>query len=295
MADSDLTVEVFQVLRNVFFDKSARPIEFALRPKQNTQDDPLDEYIYHAIRVGLPNATCEKSSGPLISPDMIVYRENKCNGASAKALMNDTSMIVGIEAKKLERTPAGDVGRSTGLDYNTTPPCGNVIVYDRTNKEIIVRGFYLFLCLEPVQRAGTYKITALVLCDGNALNADFDFYKSIVGIRKKEIMLGSYGDGANRVRPMLIFPNPLGAEQFDHHITLIHSDENLVSRYPFLTKVHTLQRSYAGKAAKFSCYRFNMDVEKGWKIADLVNPFPTSERDTATQQRGRFMLPIDIS
>ena len=46
---TDLTTESFLILRNSFFGKGAKPRPFRLRDKRNTQDDPLDEYIYKLL------------------------------------------------------------------------------------------------------------------------------------------------------------------------------------------------------------------------------------------------------
>ena len=119
--------------------------------------------------------------------------------------------MMGIEVKKLERGQDGKIARASGLDYNSTPPCGAIRVYDASGQPLDMRGFYLFVCLERGKRVGTNWLSALALCDGNALNADFDYYLAVAGERSKEIGVGTYGDGANRNRPMVIFANPLGS------------------------------------------------------------------------------------
>ena len=53
-----------------------------------------------------------------------------------------------------------------------------------------------------------YYVSAMTLYDSSILNDDFDLYSEWG--HEKEINLGTYGDGANRNRPMLIFSNPLG-------------------------------------------------------------------------------------
>jgi len=44
-SNADLTLEVFTILREHFFDRNGTPKPFPLREKRNTQDNPLDEYI----------------------------------------------------------------------------------------------------------------------------------------------------------------------------------------------------------------------------------------------------------
>jgi hypothetical protein len=90
----DLVVEAFILLRNTFFDDNGEPIPFALREKRNTQDDPLDEYIANVLTQGLIDAVCQKSPGPLISPDLTIYRPDLCNGVAREVLKVDTNRIV---------------------------------------------------------------------------------------------------------------------------------------------------------------------------------------------------------
>jgi len=106
-----------------------QPIPFKLRPKRNTQDDPLDEYISKLLEQGLIGAVCHKAPGPLISPDLVLYRPELCSHQPRAKFASDTTRIVAVEVKKLERTETGRIARSTGLDYNTTPPCGVVRIY----------------------------------------------------------------------------------------------------------------------------------------------------------------------
>lgn len=295
---SDLIVETFLLLRNTFFDTKRKTLSFPLRDKRNTQDDPLDEYISEILKKGLGNgATCIKSPGPLTTPDLVVLRPDICKQSTRAQLRNDLTCITAIEVKKLERTKGGTIARYSGLDYNTTPPCGTVRIYDAVDIPIDVRCFYLFICQEPdVRKAGHSKLTALTLCDGNVLNQDFDFYLSIIGERTKQIGLGTYKDGFNRQRPMLVFANPLGAKEMDHRITIIHSDKGLNERNKDLSLTNILQRSISKDTFnEFYCYRFKKDVPKVWDISVLHDPFPTPERDEKTQPRGRFRLNFKLS
>jgi hypothetical protein len=178
------------------------------------------------------------------------------------------------------------------MDYNTTPPCGTVRVYDSSGAALNIRGFYLFVCQEIVEnQPGRYRLASLVLCDGNLLNEDFDYYLSIVGERVKEIGLGTYGDGANRTRPMLIFSNPLSAPQLDHYATLVHSRNDLEQEVSQLRQVGIIKRSiHQGGTKVFYCYRLADDVLQDYGPFDLLDPFPLPSRTEKTQPRGRFRL-----
>lgn len=290
---TDLIIESFLILRNSFFSKGPKPRPFRIRDKRNTQDDPLDEYIHRLLSSQLPSdVDCFKAPGPLITPDLVVLRPEVCKMTAKATLALSLTHIVAIEVKKLQRTKSGTIARPSGMDYNTTPPCGTVRVYDSRGASLDVRGFYLFVCQEAVPRqAGKYQLSALALCDGNLLNEDFDYYLSIVGARVKEIGLGTYGNGANRARPMLIFSNPLSTRQLDHGVTLIHSRDDLERDIAQLRKVGIIKRTVQQRGAKaFYCYRLANDVPENYESFELLNPFPLPTRTVKTQPRGRFRL-----
>lgn len=292
----DLPTIVFLKLRRQFFDRTGRPVPFSLRDKRNTQDDPFDEFLATEVLADINGIECVRAGGPLITPDMVLYRPEQRAGANHAKIADDIRKIVGIEVKKLERTTQGGVARASGLDYNTTPPCGRVRVYDAAGRAVDIRGFYLFVCLERAANdPSAVVLTALCLVDGNALNEDFELYLSITGEREKRIGLGTYADGADRARPMLIFANPLGAREFDGAPTLIHPSKTVQQAEPELQLVYRLRRAVPdGGVRNFYCYRRRTDVPAGWTVADLVDPFPTPARDLRTRQRGRFKLPFRL-
>ena len=292
MSHSDLIVDAFLLLRNSFFDDTMRPVPFNLRPKRNTQDDPLDEYISKLLEHGLTDALCHKAPGPLINPDLVLYRPQLCNHQPRGKLAKDTTRIVAIEVKKLERTKSGKIARRTGLDYNTTPPCGTVRIYAVDDSPLDVAGFYLFVAQETVAH-NQYVITALALCDGNILNEDFDLYLASVGQRQKKIDLGTYGDGVDRQRPMFIFANPLGAQELDRQATLVSADltdERIQLVY------HVIRTTTVRDQRQFHAYRMAPDVPDGWEVQILKDPFPQpNTRVAQTQPRGKFRLPIEVT
>lgn len=292
MALSDLTIEAFLILRDAFFHQDSSPKPFSLRDKRNTQDDPLDAHIATILSQKLTNATCQKASGPLISPDMVIFRQNECNQISRESLKYDLSRAVAIEVKKLERSLSGQVARSTGLDYNTTPPCGIVRVYDADDTPLDIRGFYLFVCQEQ-SSDGNMILSALALCDGDILNADFSLYLQITGKRTKGLGLGTYGDGVNRNRPMLIFANPLGAAQLDHAATLVNRSD-LSQEDSRVGLVYHIGRTIPeGGQGIFYAYHRIEDIPEAWQLQQLVDPFPKPiSRESTTQGRGKFKLPI---
>lgn len=291
MSHSDLTVDAFLLLRDSFFDDGMQPIPFHLRPKRNTQDDPLDEYISSLLQQGLTDAVCHKAPGPLINPDLVLYRPELCNNQRRQDLANDTTKIAAVEVKKLERTAAGRIARATGLDYNTTPPCGTVRIYAADDSPLDIRGFYLFVAQEQLA-ADQFAITGLALCDGNILNEDFDLYLASVSQRQKKIDLGTYGDGVDRQRPMFIFSNPLGAQELDRHATLVSVELNSARLRPVF---HIFRTISDADHRQFHAFRKVSDVPDGWKIRVLKDPFPQpNTRVSETQARGRFRLPVEV-
>lgn len=166
MRPSDLTADVFCILHDMFFEDGCLPKSFPLRMKSNTQDDPLDEYVAKVLTTELKDAVCQKAPGPLVSPDIVIYRRELCEQAQRQSLRADPTRIFGLEVKKLERSSAGRIARSTGLDYNTTPPCGTIRVYEASGQPLDIRGFYLFVC-QSVNADDGFCLSSLALCDGN--------------------------------------------------------------------------------------------------------------------------------
>ena len=295
---NELPVEAFIVLNEHFFPHGTDHLRFKLRDKRDTQDDPLDKYICNVLKRGLGKGVAvEESTGSLISPDMVVYRPAICAGASRAELASRERSVFGLEVKKLKRTRSGSIARASGLDYNTTPPSGSLQVYDTNIAPITIKGYYLFVCQESVQdQHRLQRLSALVFCDGNILNEDYQFYLSITGRRAKETGLGSYRDGANRIRPMLVFPNPLSAAVLDHQSTLIHARNNLEKEHDKLIKVGVIERSIPQQKYQekrnFYCYRMKSQATQENGIFSALDPFKSPESSPKTAPRGRFIVPI---
>ena len=292
MQPTDLSVDAFKILRRTFFGDNGAGLEFDLRDKRNTQDDPLDEYVADIFeRSFSSDVKCQRAPGPLITPDIALTRPALCSGIDRITLKTDVTRLLGIEVKKLERGDSGVIARSSGLDFNSTPPCGTIRVYDVAGQPLDMRGFYLFVCMERATTPGKNRLTALALCDGNVLNADFTYYLAVAGERSKEIGVGTYGDGANRVRPMVIFANPLGSRLLDRQVTLVHGRSDLAEVDQELSSVGRIRRTVPGSdAAMFYCYRLKADANGSF---DELDPFPNPKRRSEkTAGRGRFKLNV---
>lgn len=295
---SELPVAAFIVLNEHFFPRGTDHLRFQLRNKRDTQDNPLDKYICNVLKRGLGmGVAVEESTGPLISPDMVVYRPAACVGASRAELASRERSVFGLEVKKLNRTRSGSIARASGLDYNTTPPSGSLQVYDANVSPITIKGYYLFVCQESVQdQHRLQNLSALAFCDGNILNEDYQLYLSITGRRAKETGLGSYQDGVNRIRPMLVFSNPLSASVLDHQSTLIHARNDLEKEYDKLIKVGVIERTDAKQkdqtTRKFYCYRMRENSTSQDEMFSALDPFKSPSSLAKTAQRGRFVMPI---
>ena len=107
----NLAAMTFSVLRDMFFDEHGNPVKFDLREKRNTQDDPFDEYISAALddRLRTMGARCQRSSGPLISPDMAVYKI----GVNTRDRTLNTYTHLGLEdaAEELRRMEEAENAR----------------------------------------------------------------------------------------------------------------------------------------------------------------------------------------
>lgn len=288
----DLSAEAFVALRRHLFTKAGTPRSFSLRDKRQTQDDPLDEQLHGVVAGELesPDLRVQKAPGPLITPDMVLFAPEALRAKIDVDEEPSRAEAVGIEVKKLERTASGKVARATGLDFNTTPPSERIVVWGPSNERIEIPASYLFVVLEPAKTR--HQVTALVMCDGALLNEDVDLYRRIVGERTKVIGLGSYGDGVDRQRPMLIFANPLSVSEFDSVPTLISASDALADSNADLELVGTIERTRADKSeARFFCYRAREDARRAPEL-ELRDPFPTPARTEQTQSRGRCRLDL---
>jgi len=233
--------------------------------------------------------------GCLLSPDLIVYRPEMCENISPSILRNDLTRILAVEVKKIERSERGSVARSSGLDYNTTPPCGTVRVYDADGNPLDIKAFYLFVCQES-RGKGKYEITALTLCDGDILNEDFDLYIRITSQREKRVGLGTYGNGVDRIRPMLIFSNPLGSPHLDRKSTIITKEDLSRDEKRLNPLYRIIRETKEGEEKTYFAYKKKRDEKSYGEVREIREPFPQpAKRVSQTQRRGIFKVPIKIN
>ncbi|MEU3030359.1 hypothetical protein ACPCBC_24540 [Streptomyces incarnatus] len=288
----DLPAMAFTILSEAFFDDRGRSVPFQLRDKRNTQDDPFDEYVADLLHEQLPaEAIVLRADKPLVSPDAVIARPEEYELLRQGGVDYDPGAIFGLEVKKVDLGRNGKPARSTGLDYNSTPPCATVRVYAEDGNEIRIPGFYLFVALQGNEEGGMVQVHSMALVAGAALNKDVDLYDRITGTRTKQIGLGTYGDGANRVRPMLLFSNPLGWEWMLGAATLI-SERNDLADDPSLAHVRDMTRTVSpGVPEIFHCYRLSKLSPPVEETAH--NPFPQPlKRKEETAQRGRFEIDL---
>lgn len=291
----DLPAAIFVVLAAALFNGDGVPVPFGLADKRNTQDDPLDQYITQILNDELPDQLFViPSAKKLVSPDIVVARPEEYQLLRAGGTDLDQRAIVGVEVKKLERDARGNAARASGLDYNSTPPSESIkVIAEDRSSELWIPAQYLFIVLDAVGHPGTYQVSTLALVTGAALNRDISLYERAVGIRRKSIGLGTYGDGADRQRPMFVFGNPLGWPWLAGAPTLIHDRDDLAAEQQ-ITRVGSMVRSVQGSSSdeRFYCYR--PSELAGREIDEVRDPFPSpTKRKVETSPRGRFVISFD--
>ncbi|CAO3375351.1 hypothetical protein [Azospirillum argentinense] len=270
------------------------PKPYVIRDKKDTPDDPLDEMIAARLAETLaPGMAASKATGPLITPDMALYRPGLCDGVPAAAISSDLRRAVGIEVKRLKPTRNSDMARMSGMDFNSTPPCGTARIYTMADQPIDIRSFYLFV-FECGDGSDQRQVTMMTLCDGNILNEDYNLYLATTGTRTKQIGLGTYRDGANRVRPMMIFANPFTADVLFGKVSLVHCRGDLEREFPTLFNLGRVSRTrHDGTISHFFVYRHVNDVPLGDNgFGEVLDPFRTPDRRAETAQRGRFKIDV---
>ncbi|MGA6159545.1 hypothetical protein ACPEIC_40125 [Stenotrophomonas sp. NPDC087984] len=293
----ELPSTIFLALADEFFDSKGDPVSFYMRKKRNTQDDPFDELVRRVLvdRLAHDDGLLVAESGKLTSPDAVVARRDEYDLLLQGGADFDTRAICGVEVKKLELKKNGKkVSRAAGMDFNSTPPCATVRVYSANGAPLRIPCYYVFALLVQLEEADEediWEVQALVMTAGSVLNTDQKLYDGVTGIRTKSIGLGSYGDGADRERPMLLFANPLGWDWTLRSATLISDRDDLAAEHP-LTHVRDITRSTVSEAeARFHCYRLSsLNPPKEDTVAD---PFPSPHsRSTKTTPRGKFVVKV---
>jgi hypothetical protein len=287
----DLGAAVFAALASEFRQVGGEPIPFTLRDKRNTQDDPFDVHIGAVLNSRLPERVRVFVSGkPLVSPDLVIARPEE-----ARVLMTgssrdlDSCHAIGIEVKKLDWSATGPT-RSTGMDYNSTPPCSSIKVDADNGISLRIAAFYLFVILKDAPAGRVMHSMALV--SGAALNEDVGIYDAATGIRTKRIGLGSYGDGIDRQRPMFVFANPLGWPWLRGQVTLLHPSSGLENQQAVAFRRRLYRRTQNGELREFFCYRMSSESATEPE-PDVTEPFPTPKNRTeSTVARGRFRISL---
>lgn len=178
------------------------------------------------------------------------------------------------------------------MDYNSTPPCSSVRIESVTGAPLRIAAFYLYVLLRP--QAGQLVVDSLALVSGAMVNEDTQLYDTVTGIRKKSIGIGSYGDGMDRQRPMLVFANPLGWPWLLGHMTLLHPDARLEAEQALRLRRRVYRRTLKGGQREFFCYRMASE-SVATEEPDVTEPFPTPKKRTQeTIQRGKFKIKLAV-
>ena len=289
----DIPALIFLTLRDLLFDAQGKPVAFSAVQTGNLQGDWLDTHLTNCLEQALrPRGYEIEKSGKNTSPDFAVFRSVLVNQPINKATAVSLADVTAFEVKKLQSTGSKTNRAGGDVDYNSTPPCGLVLVYDQSGTHAFtVRGFYVFLVVDPViGQSGYFAASSLVVCDGNALNADHDLYLRVVAPRTKEIGLGTYGDGAIRNRPFVLFPHPLSVPWLLGAATLVHPDSHIPVSMG-LTQVSMIERKNMTTAltVPFYCYQTDADAQRFKGPTQEINPFKTPSR-RRDGSRGKLRL-----
>ncbi|MGW5700915.1 hypothetical protein [Amycolatopsis japonica] len=286
----DLAAACFSILADAFFDEAGEPLPFSQPDKKDTQDDPFDVLVRNILDERLPQGVSVLSSGKnLVSPDLVVARPEETSLLIKGGWDLDPRHIVAIEVKKVKPAKDGKSGRAGGMDYNSTPPCSRVRIYAKNKQPLVVPSFYLFALHVP--HGNQYLVRSLALVSGSALNQDARLYESRTGIRKKSINLGTFGDGLDRERPMLVFANPLGWKWMSGTATLIHERDDLADEQDLSRAREVIRNAFDGSRHSFWAYRRNDG--RTTSETPAVDPFPTPKnRSVETSPRGRFVVDL---
>ncbi|WP_280483380.1 hypothetical protein [Nocardia farcinica] len=285
----DLAAACFVALAEEFYDEAGLPRPFKMRDKLDTQDDPFDELIRDRLNQRLPSGVkVIESEKKLVSPDLVVARPEEASLLINGGVELDERRLIAIEVKKVNADTNGQAARASGMDYNSTPPCSRVKIYSKYNTLLTVPAFYLFAI--HASQGEARILQGLALVSGMVLNQDTELYNSRTGIRQKSIDLGTFGDGADRERPMLVFANPLGWGWLKTQPTLIHQRADLADEQDDLHRVRQIVRTAKdGTKHEFWAYRRTSSAEED--IA--IDPFPTPRnRSRQTAPRGRFKVDL---
>ncbi len=245
---------VFYTLCKHFFDENGTKKKFKIENKVSVISDPFVEYI--SENIVFEDSVKMHIAPSYVSPDILFYSGNM-----------DT--LFGLEVKTSK-------SKSGGINFNSSLPCGKIIV-DINEVEQIIPCYYLFVHLVEINNEN--EVNSIMMVDGDFINSDFDLYIESIGIRKKKIDVGSYGDGINKQRNMFMFPNPLSIPGLrSERSTLIVKEELYNQNY--LGKVAIIQKTEEGQV--FYAYQ---------SIRKLVGPFcDFSARTENTKPRNKLKL-----
>lgn len=257
---------VFYKICNHFFSEDGGKLKFCINNKSTVVSDPFVEYLSGVVLKKIKSIEGEEIThvvaSPHLSPDLVFFEAKDSKGIT----------MFGVEVKT-SKTKSGDI------NFNSTPPCGKVVV-DFNGREKIIPCYYLFVHVTPVENEeNMFEIGSMMLVDGDFINSDFELYLEATGIREKKIDLGSYGDGMDRQRPMFVFPNPLG-------IAGIRSERStLISKNKYESSAHKDEIGMVAminrNGKKFFAYQ---------AVRKLKGPFVNVQRSTETKVRNKLKI-----
>lgn len=199
--------DIISAIYQHFIDKVQNGvIPLTLKPKEvaSSQESPFDTWVRESIAIVLPHYDIVPT-GKLVTPDVIIHDPK-------------TGHFLGIEIKTLIQKESGKDPRGLTIDFNSSIPCGSVMLnVGRETRQIPC--FCFFALLSP----DSSSIVTTVLMDGDFLNYLFPLYKDVKYANVSTYGHGPFGEGSVRGRNMYLYPNPLNTklEFFKFRHTLV--------------------------------------------------------------------------
>jgi hypothetical protein len=188
--------DIISAIYQHFIDKvidGVIPLTLKPKEKASSQESPFDTWVRESITAVFPNFKIVPT-GKLVTPDVIIHDPS-------------TGQFFGMEIKTLIQKVTGQDPRGLTIDFNSSVPCGSVMlkVGDETRE---IPCFCFFALLSPDETS----IVTTVLMDGDFLNYLFPLYKHVKYANVSTYGHGPFGEGSVRGRNMYLYPNPLNTK-----------------------------------------------------------------------------------
>lgn len=256
----EIVPSVFYCICKHFFLEDGTKKRFSLPVRKDITSDPFVEYLDLHVLDKLRSIE-RIVAPPSVAPDLAFFTKE-----------HDT--VFGLEVKTTKST-------TSNINFNSTPPCGKVVV-ELNGSEKTIPCYYLVVQLLEIE-GDLMEINSMTLIDGNFINSDFELYKEATGVRTKKIDLGSNGDGMDRQRPMFVFPNPLNIPGIRGERSTLISGSDFTFSNNFNSIIGKVAELNRVNGEKFFAYQ---------TVRQLKGPFTNVNRSTKTKLRSKLKIEI---